>query len=83
MPIGWTAPIFHIYHCSCLLLWAVDGVLYLGVHHSRIENCISLIEGFVPVKCLETGVTLLSLGLLTESLCSYILCLNALPVSPT
>ena len=70
MPTGWIAPIFHIHHCSRLLLWAVDGVLYLGVHHSNIENCISLAECPFPVKCLETGVTLLSFGLFTESLCS-------------
>ena len=70
MPIGWIAPISHIHHCSCLYLWAVDGVLYLGVHHSIIENCISLAECPFPVKCLETGVTLLFFGLFTESLCS-------------
>ena len=33
MPIAWIAPIFHIYHCSRLPLWAVHGVFYLGVHY--------------------------------------------------
>ena len=83
MPIGCIAPIFHIHHLSHFFLCSGLGVLYFRVHHSNIENLRSLTECPLSVKCLDTGVILLSLGFFTERMCSYILDLNARPVSPT
>ena len=59
------------------------GVLYFREHHSRTENLKSLKECPLSVKCLDTGVILFSFGFFTERMCSYILDLNARPVSPT
>ena len=83
MPIGWIAPIFHIHHFSLNFLCLESGLWYFREHHSSTENFMSLTEWPFSVKCLETGVILFSLGWLTECLCSYILFLNGLLVSPT
>ena len=51
------------------------------MHHSNTENLKGVCEWASVEKCLDYGV--LSEFLLIEAMCSYILFLNGLPVSPT
>ena len=46
-------------------------------HHSRIEKLRQVNECPITEKCFDTGVALLSFIFFTESMCSYILDLNA------
>ena len=64
-----------------LFLYVGLGVLYFREHHSRIENLRSFTDCPLSVKCLDTGVYLLSFGFFTERMCSYILDLNAMVFS--
>ena len=81
MPIGCRECSLKIQPNSICLRLDVEDASNLGVHHSSTENCICLWLCPSLLKCLETGVICPSFC--TEALCSYILFLSALHVSPT
>ena len=81
MPVGCRQCSLKIELSSVLLRLAVFGLTDCGVHHSISENYKWMWECPSVEKCLDTGVFLESF--LTDAMCSYILFLNALPVSPT
>ena len=81
MPIGCRECSLMIQLNSIRLRLDVEDASNLGVYHSNTENCICLWLCPLLLKCLETGVICPSFC--TEALCSYILFLSALHVSPT
>ena len=83
MPRGARECSLKIQDSSCLLLNPVSLGPNFGVHHSNTENSMCETLWFSVVKCLDTGVLLVGFGFETECLCSYILFLNSLQVSPT
>ena len=81
MPIGARLCNLNIQLNSVLLRLAVLDGSNFGVHHSSTENCIFLWECPSFLKWRETGVGCPSFRI--DALCSYILFLSALHVSPT
>ena len=81
MPMGVRECNLNIQHNSMrLCLEVLDGSNF-GVHHSSTVNCMCLCSCPSLLKHLETGVICPSFW--TLALCSYILFLSALDVSPT
>ena len=81
MPMGTREFNLNIQHNSMhLRLEVLDGSNF-GVHHSSTVKCMSFWLCPSLLKCLETGV--ICPPFWTVALCSYILFLSALDVSPT
>ena len=81
MPIGARPCNLNIQLNSVILrLTVLDGSNF-GVHHSSTKNCIFLRECPSFLKWCETGVGCPSFRI--DAVCSYILFLSALHVSPT